>query len=325
MYSKRFHVLLFAVIFGFLCAPTLSRADQPDYSSELLSIGVGARPLAMGGAFVAAASDATAAYWNPAGLALIDDTEITTIHATQSSIQDYDFLNIAFPTQGAGTYALSYIRLNVGGIDITGSNPTILGTTQATEQAVLISGGWMLGRDLAVGGTIKLLKDDEYTASAFGFGSDLGLLYKPFKELAFGITARDYTGGSRIYWQNTPTDPEQVLSPSLKIGVSFTKELGKRVNENGVMIPDSTIMANFDMDTLYIDKGLNTYHFGLEYWYRQFVAIRAGFQSNGFQFDSDNLTLSAGVGVWVYLFEFDYAFVNYQISPTQYLSLITRL
>jgi hypothetical protein len=63
----------------------------------------------------------------------------------------------------------------------------------------------------------------------------------------------------------------------------------------------------------------------VEYWYRQFVAIRAGFQSDGFQFDSDNLTLSAGVGVWVYLFEFDYAFVNYQISPTQYLSLITRL
>jgi hypothetical protein len=323
--SKRFHVFAFSVIFTLLGAPALLMADQPSYSSELLSIGVGARPLAMGGAFVAAASDATAAYWNPAGLALIDDIEITTIHATQSSIQDYDFLNVAFNTQGAGTYALSYIRLNVGGIDITGNSPTVLGTAQATEQAGLISGGWMLGKDLAVGATLKFLKDDEYTASAFGFGSDLGLIYKPIKELAFGISARDYTGGSYIQWQNTPTNPTQVLSPSLKLGVSFTKELGKRVNENGIMIPDSTITANFDVDTLYIDKGLNTYHFGMEYWYRQFVAIRAGFQSNGFQFDSDNLTLSAGVGVWVYLFEFDYAFVNYQISPTHYLSLITRL
>jgi hypothetical protein len=325
LHSKRFHVWFFAVISSFLVLPSLGFSQQADYSSELLSIGVGARPLAMGGAFVAAASDATAAYWNPAGLALIDDVEITTIHATQSSIQDYDFLNVAFNTQGAGTYALSYIRLNVGGIDITGTSPTILGTTQATEQAALISGGWQLGRDLAVGLTLKFLKDDEYTASAYGFGSDIGLLYKPIKELSFGISARDYTGGSYIHWQNTPTNPTQVLSPSIKLGVSLSKELGKRVSENGTMIPDSTITADFDMDTLYIDKGLNTYHFGLEYWYRQFVAIRAGFQSNGFQFDSDNLTLSAGVGVWVYLFEFDYAFVNYQISPTHYLSLITRL
>ncbi|MGH7739208.1 MAG: PorV/PorQ family protein [bacterium] len=309
-----------------LVFPNFSFADQPDYSSELLSIGVGARPLAMGGAFVAAASDATAAYWNPAGLALIDNVEITTIHATQSSIQNYDFLNVAFNTHGAGTYALSYIRLNVGGIDITGAGgPEVLGEAQATEQAALLSGGWKLGRDLAVGGTLKFLKDDDYTASAFGFGSDIGLIYKPIKELSFGINAQDYTGGTYIQWQGTPTNPTQVLSPNLKLGVSFTKELGKRVSENGTQIPNSTLTADFDVDTRYIDKGLNTYHLGVEYWYRQFVAIRAGVQSNGFQFDSDDLTLSAGVGVWVYLFEFDYAFVDYQISPTHYLSLITRL
>jgi hypothetical protein len=30
------------------------------------------------------------------------------------------------------------------------------------------------------------------------------------------------------------------------------------------------------------------------------------------------------VGLWVYLFEIDYAFANYEISTTHYLSLITR-
>ena len=38
--------------------------------------GVGARALAMGGAFVAVADDATAACWNPAGLALLNDTRL---------------------------------------------------------------------------------------------------------------------------------------------------------------------------------------------------------------------------------------------------------
>ena len=57
-------------------------AQSSNYAAEVLTKGVGARPLAMGGAFAAAANDATAAYWNPAGLALIDDIEITTMHAT---------------------------------------------------------------------------------------------------------------------------------------------------------------------------------------------------------------------------------------------------
>lgn len=328
MDSKRFNVLRVVFLFIALFSPSLLHAQQlnPDYAEEVLSIGVGARALAMGGAFVAAASDATAAYWNPAGLSLIDNLQICTIHATQSSLQNYDFVNIAFNSQDIGSYAFSYVRLGVDGIIQTGpSGPTSIGTLSDTEQVEMISGGWKLGNQFALGGTIKFLENNAGPSSAFGFGSDIGLLYKPIKELSFGVTAHDWTGGSFIQWQNTPTNPTQVLAPSLTIGTCFTKELGKRVSENGIMIPDSTITADFDVSTLYASQGLNTYHFGVEYWYRQFVAIRGGLQSNGFQFDSDDLTLSAGIGVWVYLFEFDYAFVNYQISPTQYLSLITRI
>ena len=38
-------------------------------AANFLRIGIGARALAMGGAFVAVADDPTAAYWNVAGLA----------------------------------------------------------------------------------------------------------------------------------------------------------------------------------------------------------------------------------------------------------------
>ena len=81
---------------------------QVNYAAEVLTMGAGARPLAMGGAFVGAADDATAAYWNPAGLANIDDIEITTMHATQSDLQSYDFANIAFSTD-FGSFAFSYL------------------------------------------------------------------------------------------------------------------------------------------------------------------------------------------------------------------------
>lgn len=317
-----------AVFLGaaFILAPVLVYADNTSYAGEFLTKGAGARAYGMGGAFVAAANDATAAYWNPAGLALIDDIEITTMHSAQSDLQSYDFINVAFNTQSAGSYAISYLRLGVDDIVLTNAgSPTPVGTAQYADQAALFSGGWKLGKQFAIGGTIKLLKTDAASASAFGFGSDLGLLFKPIKELTLGITARDYTGGSYIQWQGTASDPTQVLQPSATIGASWTEELGKSQNQGEARVPASTLTVNFDFESLYVDKGLNNYHLGIEYWYKQFFAARLGAESKGFQFDADSFTPSAGVGVWAYLFEIDYAFVANSIGGIHYISLITRL
>ena len=46
------------------------------YAGEFLALGVGARALGMGGAFVSLADDATAAYWNPAGIVLATGREL---------------------------------------------------------------------------------------------------------------------------------------------------------------------------------------------------------------------------------------------------------
>ncbi len=326
MNLKRYDLLalLGAVV---LILPVWAHAQSADvnYAAEVLTMGAGARPLAMGGAFAALANDATAAFWNPAGLAMIDDIEITTMHATQNDLQSYDFVNLAFNTESAGSYALSYLRLGVDNITITDSSGNAYGTTNYTDQAGFISGGWKISNQFALGGTIKLLQTNAYTATAFGFGSDLGMLFKPIKELTFGLIARDFTGGSYIQWQNTPTNPTQILQPSVTLGVSYSQEIGKIQKEGEASVPISTINVEFDADTLYAGESLNNYHFGLEYWYRQFVAIRGGFETKGLQFDDDDFTPSAGVGVWAYLFEIDYAYVSNSIGGINYISLITRL
>jgi hypothetical protein len=319
--SKRFYFLVLIAVISFLAAKATA---QVNYAAEVLTMGAGARPLAMGGAFVGAANDATAAYWNPAGLATIDDIEITTMHATQSDLQSYDYANIAFKTD-FGAYAFSYLQLGVDGIDITGSTPTILGTTQYSDKAEYLSGGWKIANNLAIGASLKVLQTNAYTASAFGIGSDFGILYKPFKELGIGLVGRDITGGSYIAWSNTPTNPTQVLSPSITLGLSYTKEFGKRTEAGAAPVPGSTLSVNLDVDTLYAGEALNNYHFGAEYWYRQFVALRVGFETKGFQFDNDDFTPSAGVGIWAYLFEIDYAYVSNSIGGMNYISLITRL
>ncbi|HOH08005.1 MAG TPA: UPF0164 family protein, partial [bacterium] len=49
-------------------------------AAPFLSIGVGARATGMGGAFVGTADDASALYWNPAGIARSGDIQLLLMH-----------------------------------------------------------------------------------------------------------------------------------------------------------------------------------------------------------------------------------------------------
>ncbi len=86
-------LLLIIPVFGF--------SQFRKYSNEFLNIGAGARGLAMGGAQVASAKDATAGYWNPAGLTGIKEyPNVGIMHAEYfGGIAKYDYLSAAMPIQ----------------------------------------------------------------------------------------------------------------------------------------------------------------------------------------------------------------------------------
>jgi hypothetical protein len=85
-----------AVIVAVLALPTVSLAC------------FGARPLAMGGAFVAVADDVHATYWNPAGLTKLLTTEVGATFDTDWQALNYDiFAGVATPVGSrAGVGAL---------------------------------------------------------------------------------------------------------------------------------------------------------------------------------------------------------------------------
>ena len=74
-----------------------SQAQFRKYSNEFLNIGAGARGLGMGNAQIAFVDDATAGYWNPAGLAEIKDgPKASIMHAEYfSGIAKYDYAALA--------------------------------------------------------------------------------------------------------------------------------------------------------------------------------------------------------------------------------------
>src|SRR5689334_21034223 len=99
-------------------------AGATRYAGEFLRIGVGARALGMGSAFVGLADDGTASYWNPAGLATLSERQVTAMHAEQfGSIVQYDFLSYVMPIGSPGrprqALSVSLVRLGVEDIPDT--------------------------------------------------------------------------------------------------------------------------------------------------------------------------------------------------------------
>ena len=93
MYEKGPVVFLFAVALGFTAVPMLVFAEEGSHAAEFLSHGVGARALGMGSSFVSVADDATAAYWNPAGLVQIQKRAFAAMYSDSFSTGQGGFLS----------------------------------------------------------------------------------------------------------------------------------------------------------------------------------------------------------------------------------------
>jgi len=82
-----------------LLAPAAAHATK--YAGEFLKVQPGARAIGMGGAFVAVADDATAPYWNPAGMVYLPYREVLPQHSEKfGDLINHDYLGAVFPLGG---------------------------------------------------------------------------------------------------------------------------------------------------------------------------------------------------------------------------------
>jgi hypothetical protein len=318
-----------AVVFAALCVVPLrpGSASATRYAGEFLRIGVGARALGMGSAFVGLADDGTASYWNPAGLATLEEHQVTAMHAEQfGSIVQYDFLSYVMPVGSPGkpkqAISLALVRLGVDnipdtrGLQIIDQNgngkfdyPEDLLVVDESrfvfdsdnDVALLFSYARDVRPGLSLGGNFKYIRQwlgDSLRSN--GFGIDLGVLYVGRKGLSLGATLRDATT-TRILW-NTGTS--EFIAPSLRLGAAKTRGFKDRRH---------LVTAALDVQVGFSDERLSSqanlgavtfeFHPGLEYWFDRKLALRAGFEAQNF---------TAGAGLRYGKFGLDYAYLDHR-------------
>ena len=209
------------------------------YAGEFMSIGIGGRPLGMGGAFVGIANDVTAGYYNPAGLANINYPQISLMHSEQfGNLVNYDYAAVGIPFGQDMSFGLSIMRLGVDGIPDT-RNALIDGQTgvlindinniyarldysRITEfsnqdWAIYLTFSKRQTDKFYWGANVKIIKRDIAEFSATGVGFDVGAYYMPIQNLSLGANLQDATT-TLIAWN---TGRNELVSPTLKVGGAY--------------------------------------------------------------------------------------------------------
>ncbi|MCX6835071.1 MAG: PorV/PorQ family protein, partial [candidate division Zixibacteria bacterium] len=166
---------------------SLAATDVGCTAADFLMIGHGARAASLGGAYTAMASEATAAYWNPAGLTGIDGAQVTFGHFAWYQDITVEQMSFGFPVGERFSGALSATYVNYGiiqGYDVLGESS---GDIVAYDWVGGISLAMAVSDRFSFGLTGKYVSQrlDDITASAFA--SDIGLRYSG-ESFALGAT-----------------------------------------------------------------------------------------------------------------------------------------
>ncbi len=243
-----------ALLLALLLAGSAARADFRHQR-------MGARPRAMGSAFVSLCDDPNAVLWNPAGLRSDDRLAamITRNWLYEVSTLENDMLSLTFPAWHGISLGTGFIRV---GIEDVYHEDTYLLSAAADVP-------WLEG--LAIGATGKVLRlaapgyeqynDPAYDGPDTGFAMDVGLLYDSGRQWRLGAVV---TNLNEPYLQllSTTTDPDPVFS-GFSVGGSYLFR--------------DTLLLTADLRSR--EGGWNSValHGGAEIWFYDAMALRAGY------------------------------------------------
>lgn len=289
---------------GLLLIAQGSSGGASKYAGEFLSLGVGARPMGMGGAYAAISDDASAIYWNPAGLTHLSRRQVLFMHAESfGGLVGHDYLGFALPLKALhSALGIGLLRLGVDEIPYTEwdpqtQRPRVLKEVNDAEYALFFSyarTGW---RGLSIGGSAKLIRKGVGDDYALGLGVDAGALWRPRPRWALGAKLADVTS-TPLAWNS---GEKECILPMLKLGIAFIST-PRALRGEILLALDADIRfegrdyaAWASMGEVSLDPRA-----GLEYWYRHRVALRVGILSEQF---------SAGVSIRLGAGGVDYAFL----------------
>jgi len=265
---------------------------------SVLDFGMGARPLAMGGAFVGLADDVNALFFNPAGLARIQGLPILSSYEVRPGTASYGHLSAAISGLGFGIHYFDF-----GNIPETDEFGNIIGYFSYRDYFLIAGAGFPILRNVPLLGEFNLgitAKHVEVRTLAPGRGSgtalDLGLLL----------------GGGSFTQQGVLTDFHVGVVFGNLLSLPFHYRSGHREPWPKFLTLGASAEL-FGQWTLAVDLAAGRdIRVGIEWRVTPGLRIRAGLRGDGVP------VWSLGIGVRFNAFTLDYALVVHPYLAEQH-------
>ena len=262
-------VLILAGLLAFVAPHQVTYAGDAGQESPF-TVGVGARALGMGGGFTSIADDASAMYFNPAGLAVLEYQEVTAMHMSLLDGAIFNYGSWVYPTLSLGGFGLAYMRMGVNDI-IRREGFVQTGEFDYSNSQFLLAYGRRLRGPLTAGVSLKILYQSLDVYSDWAVGLDFGMTARLHRHVSAGIIIRD------------------MIPPTLELNTAeetlpLTVAGGLALRDIGVA-RDIRAQVSFELEK--IENRDTRIHTGAELLFDSTYALRAGY-------DRDNLSFGAG-------------------------------
>lgn len=300
---------IFFIAIGLLTSALFAEqiAKTGTTSGKFLSIDVGARSVAMGGAFVAVANDASAMFWNPAGIATLSQPEVFVSYTKWLADINYNYSGFVLPFKNWGTIGLNASFLSMEAMERTTIDEPN-GTGEFFDAGSLAFGlcyAKALTDRFAIGFNGKYIRESIYHSRAQGVALDIGTLFTtPLYDMKLGMSISNFGTKMRMTGDDmlVQHDIDPLIAGNngnigadlrtdafdlpllLRIGVSL--DLFQGMEDNHLIL---------SIDALHPNDNKECLNLGCEYMFRNQLFLRAGYKSLFSPYSQQGLTLGGGI------------------------------
>jgi hypothetical protein len=280
-----------------------------------LKLGVGARAIAMGGAFTAVASDPATLYYNPAGTINLGEKQMMAgYHNYVLDIQS-GFLAVTLPLKDKYRMGFFIDYLNFGNFNETNTAGEVTGEFSGGDFLLGANFAAPVYERLSAGINLKFMTERAAGYSAEAMSTDIGFFYRFGDDLtAVGLSINNLGFVLSGFSSGDVTEHKDDLPLSIRAGVAHS------LRELPVIASLDAVWPN-DND-LYVNVGLEVYKL-------QPLFLRLGYSTFGENYKTESNSselggFSFGFGVDVEEFHISYAFVPYLDLGTSHRVTITK-
>lgn len=275
-------------------------------SAPFLTMSVGAKAIAMGGAFVATANDVSALYWNPSGIANQDNNATMFSYSNWFADINYNWTAAFLKLGSIGNVGLSVTYLDYGQMEITtlaeqeGTGQTF----NANDMAISLTYANNLTDRFSIGGSLKYVQQKIWNSSASTIAVDVGILFiSDIYGLRIGATISNFGSEMKLDGKDllvqhdinpqTQGNNDQILA--LLRTDEYPLPLLYRIGLAMDVINSETHKITFAVDALHPSDNDESLNLGAEYVFNKWFALRVGYKSLFLDNSEEGLTYGFGI------------------------------